>query len=66
MKNVYKKILLILLIISALGFVQRDSDIYFQMSKGIDIFGRVYKEVSLNYVDDIKPTGLLKREFNIK
>lgn len=37
------------------GFMNGDSDIYFQMSKGIDIFGRVYKEVALNYVDEVKP-----------
>lgn len=37
------------------GFLKGDSDIYLQISKSIDIFGRVYKEVTLNYVDDISP-----------
>lgn len=37
------------------GFVQKDSDIYFEINKGIEIFGRVYKEVTLNYVDQINP-----------
>lgn len=41
------------------GFLPSDSDIYFQMSKSIDIFGRVYKEVAINYVDDVKPKGLM-------
>jgi len=38
-----------------LGAVQGDSDKYFKMAKGIDIFGRVYKEINLNYVDQVDP-----------
>ncbi|MCB0744359.1 MAG: S41 family peptidase, partial [Ignavibacteriae bacterium] len=41
------------------GFINGDSDIYFQMSKGIDIFGRVYKEVAINYVDEVKPEAFM-------
>jgi len=37
------------------GFITRDNDIYFEINKGIDIFGRVYKEVTLNYVDNLNP-----------
>lgn len=37
------------------GFLTRDNDIYFEISKGIDLFGKVYREVTLNYVDDINP-----------
>lgn len=37
------------------GFITKDSDIYFEINKSIDIFGRVYKEVTLNYVDEINP-----------
>lgn len=38
-----------------IGAVQGDSDKYFKMAKGIDIFGRVYKEINLNYVDQVDP-----------
>lgn len=38
-----------------IGAVQGDSDKYFKMAKGIDIFGRVYKEINLNYVDRVDP-----------
>ena len=55
MKKYLKYSLSIFLFIVLSGFIQSDSDIYYQMSKGIDIFGRVFKEVSINYVDDIKP-----------
>ncbi|MCX7875827.1 MAG: S41 family peptidase [Melioribacteraceae bacterium] len=37
------------------GFLTRDNDIYFEINKGIDLFGRIYKEVTLNYVDEINP-----------
>ncbi|MCW8849868.1 MAG: S41 family peptidase [Melioribacteraceae bacterium] len=55
MKKYFKHTLSIFLFLALSGFIQSDSDIYYQMSKGIDIFGRVFKEVSINYVDDIKP-----------
>lgn len=59
MKRILKKITFLAILITSLGFMQGDSDIYFQMSKSIDIFGRVYKEIALNYVDDIKPQGFM-------
>ncbi len=51
----YKFFTLILAAVISFGFARSDSDIYFKMSKGIDIFGRIYKEVSLNYVDEVDP-----------
>ncbi|MFC2135843.1 S41 family peptidase, partial [Bacteroidota bacterium] len=54
----FRKFLLSLIVISSVfitGFVRSDSDIYFRISKSIDIFGRVYKEVATNYVDQINP-----------
>ncbi len=47
--------LLFLIALLSFGFMRSDSDIYFKISKGIDIFGRIYKEVSLNYVDEVDP-----------
>ncbi len=55
MKKAFYKIIAVTTLVILLGFVNSDSDIYFQMSKGIDIFGRVYKEIALNYVDEVKP-----------
>ncbi|HEX2963538.1 MAG TPA: S41 family peptidase [Ignavibacteriales bacterium] len=37
------------------GFFKGDADIYFQISRSIDVFGKVYKEVSFNYVDELNP-----------
>lgn len=42
-------------IIFSFGFLLKSSDIYFEISKSIDIFGRIYKEVTLNYVDPVDP-----------
>ncbi|MGE5499063.1 MAG: S41 family peptidase [Syntrophothermus sp.] len=52
-KGKYFLIPVILLVFS--GFFKSDGDIYFQVSRSIDIFGRVYKEVSFNYVDNLNP-----------
>jgi carboxyl-terminal processing protease len=37
------------------GFVQADNDLFFKINKSIDVFGRVYKEITLNYVDPVDP-----------
>ncbi|HEX2867629.1 MAG TPA: S41 family peptidase [Ignavibacteriales bacterium] len=37
------------------GFFKGDADIYYQISRSIDVFGKVYKEVSFNYVDELNP-----------
>ncbi|MGQ9798243.1 MAG: S41 family peptidase [Ignavibacterium sp.] len=58
-----KKSVLILLIFSAflLGFyLQRSGDIYYEISKNMEIFGKVYKEISFNYVDEINPEEFMR------
>lgn len=35
-------------------------DIYFEVAKNIDLFTKVYKEVTFNYVDDINPEEFLR------
>ncbi len=55
MKKKFYKIIAVITLLILVGFVNSDTDIYFQMSKSIDIFGRVYKEIALNYVDEVKP-----------
>lgn len=37
------------------GFIKKDTDIYFEINKSIDIFGKVYREVTLNYVEPLNP-----------
>ncbi|HAB54047.1 MAG: peptidase [Ignavibacteria bacterium RIFOXYB2_FULL_35_12] len=57
-----------LVLIFFCGFFPGNDDIYFEISRNIDLFGKVYKEISFNYVDEIDPkefiqagiTGMLK------
>ncbi len=46
------------------GFITRDNDIYLEINKSIDIFGRVYKEVALNYVEPLKPEEFMLAGIN--
>ncbi len=46
------------LILSGL-FIQA-SDEYFEMSKNLDIFASLYREINTNYVDETKPGKLMK------
>ena len=43
-----------------IGFTSADTDYFFKVNKGIDIFGRVYKEVTMNYVDEIDPQKFME------
>jgi carboxyl-terminal processing protease len=37
-----------------------DGDFYFKINKSIDVFGRVYKEIATNYVDEIDPEKFMQ------
>jgi carboxyl-terminal processing protease len=60
MKRNYKKLLIsagvITLAVSVWGF----SDDLFQVSKNLDVFASLYKEVNLNYVDDVNSSKMIK------
>ena len=59
MRKINYKVILFLVSFIFTGFFSSDSDIYFQMSKAIDIFGKVYKEVTINYVDEVNPEAFM-------
>lgn len=44
---------------AATGFSQ-DDNIYLSIGKNIDIFGRVYKEIVTNYVDEVDPEKFMR------
>lgn len=57
----YKKILIaagVILLFS--GFFPGRSDIYFEVAKNIDLFSKVYKEISFNYVEPINPQQFMR------
>ena len=50
-----------LLAVVTAGFVfPADSDYFLKINKSIDIFGRVYKEISTSYVDEIEPEKFMQ------
>ena len=56
-----KRILLsFLVLIFFCGFFPGNDDIYFEVSRNIDLFGKVYKEISFNYVDEINPEEFMQ------
>ncbi|MEJ2616104.1 MAG: S41 family peptidase, partial [Ignavibacteriaceae bacterium] len=42
------------------GFFTGKNDIYFEINKNMDLFSRVYKEITFNYVDNIDPAEFMK------
>ena len=41
-------------------FAGSDNDLYLKIYRGIDTFGRVYKEITVNYVDEIDPEKFMR------
>jgi carboxyl-terminal processing protease len=52
-------VLLLFLLFSGTRFVG-DDDIYTQINKNMDLFGRVYKEIALDYVDPVYPDKFMR------
>ena len=49
-----------LFIIGCLGLVAFKAEDYFEISKNLDIFAEVYKEVNTTYVDEVQPGELIR------
>ena len=56
-KNLIAGFLLAIFVVSA-GFITNDN--YFEISKNLDIFGKLYREINLNYVDETDPEKLMR------
>src|SRR5690606_7939376 len=48
------------LILLLSGFFPGKEDLYFEITKNIDLFSKVYKEISFNYVDDVDPEQFMR------
>jgi carboxyl-terminal processing protease len=51
---------IVLFAISSLALLAFKADDYFEISKNLDIFASVYKEVNTSYVDEVKPGELIR------
>lgn len=60
---ILKKYIYILLF-GGLGLVAFKAEDYFEISKNLDIFAEVYKEVNTTYVDEVKPGELIRAAIN--
>jgi carboxyl-terminal processing protease len=59
--STYSSVILLLVLVCSAGFIlQGDNDYYFKINKGIDIFGKVYKEIAANYVDEVDPERFMR------
>jgi len=63
--NIYKKLFLLLVFttfLSVTGFkgADGDDDVYTQINKNMDVFGKLYKEIMLDYVDEIDGDKFMK------
>lgn len=56
-RNKYFFLIVTLFFLTA--FVNSDTDKYLKISKGIDLFGKVFKEINLNYSDEIDPEKIM-------
>jgi carboxyl-terminal processing protease len=55
---------IIILLFGGLGLVAFKADDYFEISKNLEIFADVYKQVNTSYVDDVKPGELIRAAIN--
>ncbi|NWF49503.1 MAG: PDZ domain-containing protein [Ignavibacteriaceae bacterium] len=62
MKSTKIAIVIVTVFISIIlvGFFNNSGDIYFSISRNMELFGRIYKEISFNYVEEINPEEFLK------
>jgi carboxyl-terminal processing protease len=59
-KNIGKLLFSGIILIIFSGFFRGNNDVYFEINKNIDLFGRIYKEVAFNYVDNIDPEEFMR------
>jgi carboxyl-terminal processing protease len=51
----------LLVVVGSLGLVHTgESELFLKIHRGIDTFGKVYKEVAVNYVDDVDPERFMR------
>lgn len=55
-----RKIIILLIVPIALYSALAFTDKYFQLSKNMDVFASLYKEVNTYYVDDVEPSKLMR------
>lgn len=60
-KTIYGQWILILAMIVLTAFTYQSGGKYFEISKNLEIFTRIFKELNTNYVDDLDPGTLMEK-----
>ncbi len=55
-----KRIICFLLVIPLVAFVEAPNNKYFEISKNLEIFTNLYKQLNTDYVDELDPGGLMR------
>ena len=55
-----KRILIVCCIIPLVAFVEAPKNKYFEISKNLEIFTNLYKQLNTDYVDELDPGGLMR------
>lgn len=56
-----KTLSIVIIVFLSLGLVfYNGNDVYFEISKNLEIFSKIYKEISFNYVDEINSSEFIK------
>ncbi len=56
----FRKLRNIIIVVAVVFLFAGFSDIYFEINKNIELFSKVYKEISFNYVDEIEPEKFMR------
>ncbi len=59
-KKIFLTLVLCFTIFLAVGFTVKQGDIYLEISKNLELFSRVYKEIAANYVDEVDPEQFMR------
>jgi carboxyl-terminal processing protease len=59
-KNFLLFVTLGIAVVLVFGFTLKQGDIYLEISKNLELFSRVYKEISANYVDEVDPEQFMR------
>ena len=60
MRRHFNKLLLLLILVVGISATTVNNDRLYEISKNIEIFVNVYKELNKNYVDDLDPSQLMR------
>jgi carboxyl-terminal processing protease len=61
LKNKFGKIAIAIVLLSIVFLLGFKSENYFEISKNLDIFSSLYKEVNTYYVDDVNPSKFMRK-----